>query len=203
MTILNKLNGWQRLWLMCAVIWAIPVVTFTASAFPTETVSEITTQWANAKIELMRKYHGSGETLAEFRQQRYDSASDEEIVHPIKNRHAITITFIEGEPHTYQNVPDEVTPDQVEQRALKDFPRRKVSHIDRAKEGFDLSTSLPADEADAIDMQYKSRLTNLGNKSQLGVVAFGFLAWILPAIVIYLLGFAVRWVYVGFRSNSG
>ncbi len=43
----------------------------------------------------------------------------------------ITVTFADGQPHTYNNVPDNITPDQIEQRAGKDFAGRKVQHIDR------------------------------------------------------------------------
>lgn len=43
MTPLNKLNGWQRLWLMCAAIWLIPVIIYTVTLFPikTPTASEL------------------------------------------------------------------------------------------------------------------------------------------------------------------
>ena len=44
----------------------------------------------------------------------------------------ITVQFATGEPHSYENVPDDVTPDQIEARALQDFPDRKVSHLDRS-----------------------------------------------------------------------
>jgi hypothetical protein len=108
------------------------------------------------EIDLIRKYHGNGEALAEFRKRLYGNASDEEIIHPVKKH--------DGK--------------------------------------FDLSTAVPADEAQALDAQYQARLTNLGDGSKFKAVAFGFLAWALPVIAIYLLGIAVHWVYVGFRSKS-
>lgn len=43
----------------------------------------------------------------------------------------ITVSFADGQTHTYQNVPDNVTPDQIEQRASQDFSGRKVQHLDR------------------------------------------------------------------------
>jgi len=43
----------------------------------------------------------------------------------------ITVTFADGTPHTYNNVPDDVTPDQIEQRAASDFQGRKVISLDR------------------------------------------------------------------------
>jgi hypothetical protein len=42
----------------------------------------------------------------------------------------VTIRFEDGGSHVYQNVPDEVTPDQVEQRAGGDFSGRRVVAID-------------------------------------------------------------------------
>jgi hypothetical protein len=46
----------------------------------------------------------------------------------------ITVKFADGQDHIYNNVPDDVTPDQIEQRAAKDFAGRKVTHLDRAIE---------------------------------------------------------------------
>lgn len=41
----------------------------------------------------------------------------------------ITITFDDGTNHEYQNVPDEVTPDQISERANKDFSGKKLKSI--------------------------------------------------------------------------
>jgi hypothetical protein len=43
----------------------------------------------------------------------------------------VTVTFTEGQPHIYENIPEGITADQVEQRANKDFPGRKVTHLER------------------------------------------------------------------------
>lgn len=45
----------------------------------------------------------------------------------------VTITFQNGTTHTYRNVPDNVTPDQIEQRAAKDFPRLRATNISGGK----------------------------------------------------------------------
>ena len=41
----------------------------------------------------------------------------------------VTVTFQNGTTHTYNNVPDNVTPDQIEQRASRDFPRMRATNI--------------------------------------------------------------------------
>lgn len=45
----------------------------------------------------------------------------------------VTITLSNGETHVYRGVPDSVTPDQVEQRAAKDFPSLRVTAISGGK----------------------------------------------------------------------
>lgn len=41
----------------------------------------------------------------------------------------VTITLSNGKTHVYRGVPDSVTPDQIEQRAAKDFPSLRVTAI--------------------------------------------------------------------------
>jgi len=43
----------------------------------------------------------------------------------------ITVKFADGKEHVYTNVPDTITPDQIEQRAMQDFQGAKVAHLDR------------------------------------------------------------------------
>jgi hypothetical protein len=45
----------------------------------------------------------------------------------------VTITLSNGKPHVYRGVPDSVTPDQIEQRATKDFPSLRVTAISGGK----------------------------------------------------------------------
>lgn len=41
----------------------------------------------------------------------------------------VTLTFQDGTQHVYQNVPDDVTPDQVETRSRSDFPDKSLADI--------------------------------------------------------------------------
>ena len=45
----------------------------------------------------------------------------------------ITITFSDGTNHQYNNTPDSVTPDDIEKRAKKDYPTKKISNISGGK----------------------------------------------------------------------
>ncbi len=45
----------------------------------------------------------------------------------------ITITFNDNSKHRYENIPDYVTPDDIEKRVNKDFPGKKITNIDGGK----------------------------------------------------------------------
>ena len=42
----------------------------------------------------------------------------------------VTVTFSDGTRHVYQNVPDEATPDQVQQRIAREFQGKSVTALD-------------------------------------------------------------------------
>lgn len=60
----------------------------------------------------------------------------------------ITVTFDDGSTHVYQNAPDDITPDQVSQRAAKDFGKA-VKALDGGRNS---APDMPPDEGD-----YRSR----------------------------------------------
>ena len=45
----------------------------------------------------------------------------------------ITVKFSDGTAHQYNNAPDDFTPNQVEARAKKDYPNKKIVGIDGGK----------------------------------------------------------------------
>ena len=44
----------------------------------------------------------------------------------------ITVTFADGTTHVYQNAPDNITPDMVQERATKEFGKQ-ITHLDGGK----------------------------------------------------------------------
>lgn len=74
----NKLNGWQRLWIVLAVVWATLVLLFIFNTAPTE--KSIKAGWANAIVELGQKTNARNETPSQYRQRAFGGRSDEEII---------------------------------------------------------------------------------------------------------------------------
>ena len=63
------------------------------------------------------------------------------------------------------------------------------------------SQKLKEDETQ-LDTKYKKQLRELPIQ-QLQIWGVGFLAWIIPILVIYALGMAIGWVYRGFKQTKG
>lgn len=78
----------------------------------------------------------------------------------------VTVTFSDGTTHTYQNVPDEVTPDDIEARAQTDYPGLQATEIKgEAADGTASSevapTKLPMDiEAQFVAMMNDPRIAS-------------------------------------------
>jgi hypothetical protein len=63
----------------------------------------------------------------------------------------VTLTFDDGSTHQYRNVPDNVTPDQVEARAAQDFRGRQVRNIAGSLSASTIPQSDPRFQAPAPD----------------------------------------------------
>ena len=181
-----KLNGWQRLWAILAIAWAIPVLIFTTTTLPTE--SELKARWANERVNLIRKLHGQDESLAKYRFRLYGNASDEEIIH--------------GKPAPISEQEEfEFRLRREKEIAARSAPASKNPESPSARSRFDLSTAVPSDDIDALNQKYEPRLAQLST-SQFRIIILGFLAWAIAPIALYLLGLGIRWVYLGFLRDK-
>ena len=74
----------------------------------------------------------------------------------------ITVKFADGKEHIYTNVPDTVTPDQIEQRAMQDFQGAKVSHLARVA-----ATAAESPKRESAQTEQPSFLQNLKRQAEL------------------------------------
>lgn len=73
----------------------------------------------------------------------------------------ITVTFDDGSTHVYQNAPDEITPEQVMQRASSDFGRSIVS-LDGGRKSSDQPATRQEDYTDMAVRMAARGITGLG-----------------------------------------
>ena len=166
---INNLHGWQRLWVIISIIWAIPVVVYQISELDTKL--KINSEWVWAKIELLKMNDGKeDEYSGTYRQERFGDSSDEEIL--------------------------KFTPERFKKVKTPDLTAKK-GHI-----GLDeLILAYDFREYDKMNKKYESRIRELP-RSWLQTIFFGFIAWVAPLILIYLMGIGIHWVYDGFRKKN-
>jgi hypothetical protein len=52
-----------------------------------------------------------------------------------------------------------------------------------------------------IHEKYKQKLSNL-QREKMKVIGIGFLFWVIPSIIVYILGMGIGWIYRGFRGEK-
>ena len=142
---MRKLNGWQRLWIVVAVIYLVVVCVITSMFMAKD--SEIKRSWASDIIDVVKTHDKSLQDLPTWKMLNVYRSSDlsyEEIIKKVKEKYS-TFDYIE------------------------------------------------------IDKKYEDKLASLGWE-RIKVASIGFLFWLVPVILAYLLGLAVGWIYRGFRE---
>jgi len=72
----------------------------------------------------------------------------------------VTVTFEDGTSRVYRNVPDSVTPDQIEQRANNDYPSSRVTTISGGKKAAPQAPQAPVPQPDTSLAQYAGVITS-------------------------------------------
>ena len=201
---INNLNGWQRLWVMFSIVWAILVLIFTINALP-EKKSEINSRWVKEKIDILKKSHGQSESTAEYRQRRFGNASDEEIINFRPDRSGgfdlssteKGIDYSKISTADLENIKDGNLA-KVSTQTLEYLQKQAIKATDQKPDIFD---KLLFEEYDAINQKYKSHLTEQQTRSRLQTILLGLLVWSAPMIAIYLMGIGIHWVHVGFLNK--
>jgi hypothetical protein len=79
---MRPLNGWQRIFVVIAVVWTVFVVGYSVLSWPKMTRQELFAEWAKERIEAMRTYSSEGLSHSEFRDRVFGGKTDEEIAQP-------------------------------------------------------------------------------------------------------------------------
>lgn len=145
-----KLGGWQRLWLLFAALYAIPVIFFTWVEFPTA-------DGIPHRAEFYRKL--SKESLAKLVGERTSPS------------------FVD---------PDEIGT-TVEMPNGHGLPFRK---------------DVTQQEISAVSHEYYDVLKAEAARERPKIIGYGVLWWLIPCVGAYALGWAIRWVYRGFRGDK-
>jgi hypothetical protein len=228
-----RLNGWQRLWVVVTVVWTIGVVVVTWDVWPADpdwftansplvlevtapngTILEVETPDGElpsaATLEMIFRKSGNGSlTLAQRVRAKYpgvyDDLTDQQIEANVKAQY----------PGVYDDVPSTAPAalSVVKSEPLAGATRQPIAHP--ATKALDLTPTVrvktpvatlefpPGTDAATVQRAYDKQLNDDARAKRLAVVRQASAWWLLPPVVVYLLGWAIAWVYRGFRPARG
>ena len=157
--------GWKRIWVLIAVLYAIPVAVAVWVSYPTQRKIESDTAW-NAIWAVQQhdeKYRNTA--LKDIRRRAYRGLSDEQVIARIRE-------FAQAEEQRIiTNLGGDATMDSSALAGLTGTAvRPKVAVL-----------------MEEIDKTYAARLESL-KTDQTRTIVWGVAAWVVPMLVLYALG---------------
>jgi len=87
---LQRLNGWQRLFVVAAVLWLVPVGAVLVAQWPTK--AEITGQWVDAYIEQIVQNTNELKSYSTWQvRNAYRDISDEELLKRLEQKYSSSV----------------------------------------------------------------------------------------------------------------
>ena len=67
---------------------------------------------------------------------------------------------------------------------------------------FEVLGNTTSDQSQEVAKDYVRVLNSLANDRRMSAMRTSFLAWVVPCLMVLVLGWAVGWIYRGFRRGS-
>jgi hypothetical protein len=185
-----RLNGWQRLWVVVAFLYLPVVATGGWFAWPRD--DEVRWRWNEARDPLLL----SVETVTKPPSPRTDRYVDAvETLRAIREE--------EGRPRPPSRlltVPSTSSRHRDEPRSIRVFFGTEDTDEEMIAAAVRRERELALKE-DEVDTRFETELAQLP-AARMNVVGWAFATWALPLLVLYLLGWAIGWVFRGFVKPS-
>jgi hypothetical protein len=210
-----KLGGWQRLWILVGVLYAIPVALFTnleLSSYRGE--SEERLQWAmEAERLVVAQVGASGSSASRLFDEHYNEVIKRIYSMPLASSSGSVIDPKDIERNCEKEV--ERSYDRIHRDGMRPTGPRRDQDIDQCKLKVlrsviergrltDLKGFKPGHfkiELVRLETDYEARLKE-ARKERIKFVGIGFLAWLVPVLAVYVLGLAAGWVFRGFKGAA-
>ncbi len=174
-----KLNGWQRLWVVVAVVWILPVLAMSYELWPP------TADVTNAEVYARMKPEDT------HRFVDYDPDA------------ATVAAIAAGATRLQPEVPPSPAPtgtifDQLAAREAAEN-QAQLAFVD----GHELKifAGVSREDMSRIVSDYNASLRHILALKRAVFVGEAFAGWIVPAVALYALGSAVGWIRRGFGAN--
>ena len=145
MSILSRLSGWQRLWLILSVIYLIVVAAFTVISMPKASQYSSSRVHDTIRTIIDNVPKLSGMYVYQIREV-YSDFSDEELIQKIHEKYKDKVDF------------------------------------------------------DATEKKYRNKMSRLPSV-RAKFIGLGLLFWIVPVVLVYILGISGGWIVKGFKKE--
>jgi hypothetical protein len=204
---MNRLNGWQRIWVVLAVLWVIPVAFFAFADPPRYNSGGFGSDARVAKHMPTRAWQGSecnGDELKsggrKFRFGQTQEWNGEQW--RVVLLREVAAELRRDLPEMFGGLSDEQTKtkmDDLRGPAVVQFIKVAAAPFD-ARVVLCFDTHVSDAEMNRILNEYADSYTSAWWRAVAGHVGVAFLFWLIPGVALYALGWSIGWTWRGFRK---
>jgi hypothetical protein len=194
-----RLNGWQRLWVLAAVLWLLPVILFSFAGWPT------TAGISKADVYYRMK-PDDGHRLTDYYDVMASRLGGTNAVTPRIAALQQDKDFLAGSTKDQKAYLSSIDPDfgkasPLDQNAyLGHITGITGPTVDIDGHSVQFIRDVPQEDMNQTARAYHTALRQILTHKRAALVGEVFAFWMIPAITLYALGWAIRWVRRGFLA---
>jgi hypothetical protein len=198
---LMKSNGWQRLWLLLVIVWALPILAFAYSDWPT-----------NANVTkgdiYMKMNPADGNRLIDYFDVVSTQLGGTNVLNPKVVELQQDKDFLAASPKDQKAYLAHIDPDfakasSVDQdHYLANITGQTGPSVDVDRNTLRFVPGVLAEDQDKTIGAYRASLRKILTLKKASFAWEVFAFWIVPAVVLYMLGLGIAWVRRGFGERQ-
>ena len=189
----SRLNGWHRLWIVVCVLYLVPVASILYIEWPTFERTEHRDTFITELPSDIRRH-----VVASYRSEWLAKEDHSEYPHAVLPNGAVLVIRGTADPR--------LAAIRKKYPQYNDLSDTKLASALRAKfpEYADLppASFLADEDLQRVVQAYGAVVESAMRAARRSFTWYVFLAWLIPCLTLYALGFAAAWVRRGFRSGT-
>ena len=171
---IRTLGGWARLWIFVSVLWLVLVISFAAAIFRDERIAHTESLYEEMDPEAQDAFSRLRLAVHDAEDPYRDVNSSRETIRREAVRRGLIIVREAGNGAHLVFTPPE---------------------------GGDVEDPKFVADVETITASYERILRRLRRQQRIGFVGKAFAVWLVPCLIVFVLGRAVGWVYQGFTKE--
>jgi len=189
---LNKLNGWQRLWVFTSIVYLVVVFLIAVADYPEKIFianDDVIKNLSTKTMEIESKLYPFDKKNKDIVYHIY-MLTKGFLVEPPQTKPKIT------DPYVRSNFsPKRVNP--VEAFLAQSDDEYRAQSNDKYESAY---TKIKKVDMDYVSKDYSKAFTKTLNQKRINFIGMMIMIWIIPCLTVYILGLSLHWVYRGFKK---